>query len=607
VPHGVVVDVEALRARPGAGDPRANRPYVPWRDTVVYEAHVRGLTKLHPEVPEDLRGTYAGLAHPAVVRHLTSLGVTAIELLPIHTKADEPHLVAKGLTNYWGYNTLGFFAPEPGYATRAAQAAGPAAVLDEVRATVRALHDAGIEVLLDVVYNHTCEGGVDGPHVSWRGLDSTEYYLHDGPRRATLADVTGTGNTLDFRSPRVVQLAMDSLRYWADVVGVDGFRFDLAVTLGRTWDGFDPDHPFLVALQHDPSLANLKLVAEPWDVGPGGWQTGSFPPPMGEWNDRFRGAARQFWLSEVRRLRESDSGGHGDSSSVRDLATRLAGSADLFGHGDPPLLRGPVASINFVTAHDGFTLRDLVTYDRKHNDANGEDGRDGSDDNRSWNHGLEGPGGPGDPGDPEQLRIESLRRRSLRNLLATLVLAAGTPMLTAGDELGRTQGGNNNAYCQDGPTSWVDWDLEPWQAELLESTRSLLALRRAHPALRVDAFYRGRPLPGDAPTQPDLSWFDAAGEELTPDDWHEPTLRTLQMLRRTAVPGSSHVLVVVNGALSPMEVAIAGRGNTDRTWHRAWGSNDATRAVLQRPERQPGDRVILDALTTVVYVAAPRR
>jgi glycogen operon protein len=597
VPHGVVLDSTADTH--GAG-PAANRPYTPWSETVVYEAHVRGLTKLHPDVPEELRGTYAGLAHPATIEHLRTLGVTAVELLPIHAKADEPHLVAKGLTNYGGYNTLGFFAPEPSYATRAAQDAGPAAVLDEVRGMVHLLHEAGIEVLLDVVYNHTCEGGLDGPHVSWRGLDSSEYYLHDGPHRAALADVTGTGNTLDFRSPRVVRLAVDSLRYWADVVGVDGFRFDLAVTLGRTWDGFDPDHPFLVALQNDPSLANLKMIAEPWDMGPGGWQTGSFPPPMGEWNDRFRGAVRQFWLADVSRLRAGSDTPH---DGVRDLATRLAGSADLFGHSDPPLLRGPVASINFVTAHDGFTLRDLVSYDHKHNDANGEQGRDGTDDNRSWNHGIEGPGAPDEP---ELLRVESLRRRSLRNLLATLVLASGTPMITAGDEFGRTQGGNNNAYCQDSPVSWVDWELAPWQRELLASTRELLALRREHPALRADAFYQGRPLPGDAPTQPDLSWFDAAGEELTADDWHDPTLRTLQMLRRTPVPGSSHVLVVVNGATSPMEVALAGRGNTDRTWHRAWGSNDATRAVLERPERDPGDRVILDALSIVVYLAAPR-
>jgi glycogen operon protein len=434
VPHSIVVDVEGLRAR--TPDPRANRPYVPWRDTVVYEAHVRGLTMLHPDLPEELRGTYAALGHPVVVEHLTALGITAVELLPVHAKSDEPHLVAKGLTNYWGYNTLGFFAPEPSYATRAAQEAGSGAVLDEIRTAVHALHEAGIEVLLDVVYNHTCEGGVDGPHLSWRGLDNTGYYLHDGNVPAQLVDTTGTGNTLDFRRPRVVQLALDSLRYWADVVGVDGFRFDLAVTLGRSFAGYQPDHPFLVALQNDPSLANLKLVAEPWDVGPGGWRTGQFPPPMAEWNDRFRDAARQFWLADVARLRRGEPGpGH---DGVRDLATRLAGSADLFGQSDPPLARGPVASVNFVTAHDGFTLRDLVTYDRKHNEANGEDGRDGSGDNRSWNHGIEGAG---DPRDPETARVAALRARSMRNLLATLLLAAGTPMLTAGDELGRTQGG----------------------------------------------------------------------------------------------------------------------------------------------------------------------
>ena len=599
VPHSIVVDVEGLRAR--TPDPRANRPYVPWRDTVVYEAHVRGLTMLHPDLPEELRGTYAALGHPVVVEHLTALGITAVELLPVHAKSDEPHLVAKGLTNYWGYNTLGFFAPEPSYATRAAQEAGSGAVLDEIRTAVHALHEAGIEVLLDVVYNHTCEGGVDGPHLSWRGLDNTGYYLHDGNVPAQLVDTTGTGNTLDFRRPRVVQLALDSLRYWADVVGVDGFRFDLAVTLGRSFAGYQPDHPFLVALQNDPSLANLKLVAEPWDVGPGGWRTGQFPPPMAEWNDRFRDAARQFWLADVARLRRGEPGpGH---DGVRDLATRLAGSADLFGQSDPPLARGPVASVNFVTAHDGFTLRDLVTYDRKYNEANGEDGRDGSGDNRSWNHGIEGAG---DPRDPETARVAALRARSMRNLLATLLLAAGTPMLTAGDELGRTQGGNNNAYCQDDPTSWVDWNLAPWQRELLDSTRALLALRREHPALRVDAFYRGTPLPGDAPSQPDLAWYDAAGEPFTHDDWHDPEARTLQMMRRTPVAGSSHVLVVLNGALSPMEVALAGRGNTDRRWRRAWGSTTGTRAMVDHPDREPGDRVLLDALAVVVYLAEPR-
>lgn len=333
--------------------------------------------------------------------------------------------MAEGLTNYWGYSTAGFFAPHALYATRAAQEAGPGAVVDEVRGMVHLLHEAGLEVLLDVVHNHTCEGGADGPHLSWRGLDNPVYYLHDGASPAELADVTGTGNSLDFRRARVVQLTLDSLRYWAQEIGVDGFRFDLAVTLGRGPAGFDPDHLFLVALQSDPVLNGLKLVAEPWDVGPGGWRTGQFPAPLAEWNDRFRGAVRQFWLADPR---EASHGRPGQG--VRELATRLAGSADLFGHSDPPLMRGPVASVNFVTAHDGFTLADLVAYEHKHNEANGEGNRDGSDDNRSWNHGFEGRVENEEmtiEGFEPGLEIAPLRRRSIRNLMATQVLAAGTP------------------------------------------------------------------------------------------------------------------------------------------------------------------------------------
>ncbi|MGO1316971.1 MAG: glycogen debranching protein, partial [Cellulomonadaceae bacterium] len=364
VPLGVVVD--------STYSPRIERPRVPWRDTVLYEAHVRGLTRLLPDVPEDLRGTYAGLAHPATIAHLTSLGVTTLELLPIHAFADEPHLRGTGLTNYWGYNTLGFFAPHSGYATAAAQAAGPTAVLDEVKGMVALLHQAGIEVVLDVVYNHTCEGGLAGPQVSWRGLDNTSYYLHDGATPARYADVTGCGNTLDFRRTRVVQLTLDSMRYWAQEIGVDGFRFDLAVTIARGHDGFSPHHPLLTAMRTDPVLGDLKLVAEPWDLGPGGWRTGQFPAPFGEWNDRFRGAIREFWLTDAENATHGRAG-HG----VRELATRLAGSVDLFGYGDPPLVRGPVASVNFVTAHDGFTMADLTRYSHKHNSANGEDNRDG--------------------------------------------------------------------------------------------------------------------------------------------------------------------------------------------------------------------------------------
>lgn len=557
VPHGVVVDTRAL---PGP-DPAANRPWTPWSRTVVYEAHAKGLTQLHPALPPELRGTYAGLAHPAVVAHLRDLGVTAVELLPVHAFTSEPHLVAKGLTNYWGYATLGFFAPHAAYATAAARAAGPVAVLAELRGTVHALHAAGLEVLLDVVYNHTCEGGLPGQHVSWRGLDHAYYYAHDGGVPATLVDVTGTGNALDFRRTGVVGLTLDSLRYWADVVGVDGFRFDLAVTLGRGPDGFRPDHATLVAAATDPSLAGLKLVAEPWDVGPGGWRTGQFPAPFAEWNDRFRNAVRSFWLADPGRA------AHGlPGHRVRDLATRLSGSVDLFGHGTPPLGRGPRASVNYVTAHDGFTLADLVAYDHKHNAANGEQNRDGSDDNRSWNHGVEGPVTPDSPA----VDVAPLRRRSIRNLLATLVLAAGTPMITAGDEIGRTQRGNNNAYCQDSELSWVRWDLTPWRADLLATSRHLLALRREHAALRTQTFYSGVPRTPDGP--PDLGWYGADGEPFDHARWHDASIRTFQMLRVAPAPDDDQVLLVVNGALDAVDVRLAdeGRGAWTLRWDSVW-------------------------------------
>lgn len=525
-----------------------------------------------------------------VVEHLQSLGVTALELLPVHAFSSEPHLVAKGLSNYWGYSTLGFFAPHAPYATAAARAAGPAAVLEEVRTAVHALHEGGIEVLLDVVYNHTCEGGLAGQHLSWRGLDSPVYYLHDGGRPAALADVTGTGNSLDFRRPEVVRLALDSLRYWAQEVGVDGFRFDLAVTLGRGHGGFDPDHPFLVAAATDPALHGLKLVAEPWDVGPGGWRTGQFPMPFGEWNDKFRNSVRSFWLADPARA------AHGlPEHRVRDLATRLSGSVDLFGHSDPPLARGPWSSVNYVTAHDGFTAADLVAYEHKHNEANGEQNRDGSDDNRSWNHGVEGRVGA----DSVAADIVPLRRRSLRNLLATLLLSAGTPMLTAGDEIGRTQRGNNNAYCQDSDLSWVSWDLAPWRRDLLATTRHLTALRRAHPALRTTRFFTGRAAEGELA---DLTWFDPSGAEFTHERWHQADLRTLQMLR---VVDGDVVLLVVNGSLDPVDVVLpeVGTPRWDLAWDSTWEHPDeaSTAAINGALHQAAGTRAVVEPLTLRLY------
>lgn len=606
VPHSVVV--------PDLGRAADTRPRVPWSQTVVYEAHVRGLTKRMPGVPARLRGTYAGLGHPATVAHLTSLGVTTLELLPIQAIATEPWLVRRGGRNYWGYNTLGFFAPHPGYATARARAAGATAVLAEVRDAVQALHAAGIEVVLDVVYNHTAEGGTDGPHLAWRGLDPTVYYLHDGSTPARFADVTGCGNSLDFRRPRVVQLALDSLRYWAEQVGVDGYRFDLMVTLGRDDEGFNPAHPFLVALQTDPVLSDLKLIAEPWDLGPGGWRTGAFPPPLAEWNDGFRNAVRQFWLADPAAAAHGRPG-HG----VRDLATRLAGSADLFGYSDPPLMRGVAAAVNYVTAHDGFTLADLVAYDHKHNAANGEQNRDGTDDNRSWNHGIEGPV----PDLGVGLEILPLRRRSMRNLLGTLLLSAGVPMITAGDELGRTQRGNNNAYNQDNETSWLGWDLSPWRENLLATARHLIRLRSELPALRTAAFYLGQPRPAphgaagpDGPggppgpaALPDLYWRTKDGLELTTAQWHDPAVRTLQMVR-TAQDGSA-VLLVVNGALDPQDVVLA---DGPASWELVWDSTAEHPDELFGPEGPPvegnghtvpGAVARVEPLSLRVYSARP--
>ena len=480
-------------------------PQVPWADTVVYELHVRGFTRSHPAVPPELRGTFAGLAHPDSVGHLTDLGVTTLELLPVHHFRSEPALVARGKANYWGYNTLGFFAPHAGYAsggTRGEQ-------VHEFKAMVRSLHEAGLEVLLDVVYNHTCEGGADGPTTSWRGLDNEAYYRlrHDG----SFEDVTGCGNSLDLRHPRCLAMVTDSLRYWVQEMHVDGFRFDLAPTLARGTSGFEQAGTFFAVVGQDPVLSRVKLVAEPWDVGPGGYQLGAFPPPWAEWNDRFRDTVREGWLGG----RGQPGPGHGGAGGARDLAYALSGSSDVF----EPSGRGPLASVNFVTAHDGFTLRDLVSYDRKHNDANGEGGRDGSDNNRSWNCGVEGP--TDDPG------VLALRARLSRSLLATLLLSAGVPMLTAGDETGRTQGGNNNAYCLDDETTWVSWEHDASQRDLYDWTRALLALRRDHPSLRPERFVDGAALSQGSP--PPLAWFGADGAPMTAERWFDHDQRVLGM------------------------------------------------------------------------------
>ncbi|MFE2160124.1 glycogen debranching protein GlgX [Streptomyces lydicus] len=491
VPKGVVVGEDT--ADEGGEDEWRDdvRPKTPWPDSVLYELHVRGFTMRHPGIPERLRGTYAGLAHPAALEHLVRLGVTAVELLPVHQFAHEDHLVRRGLRNYWGYNSIGYFAPHAGYAatgTRGQQ-------VGEFKRMVRALHDAGIEVILDVVYNHTAEAGELGPTLSLRGIDNRGYYRLAGDARR-YADYTGCGNTLHVVQPHVLRLITDSLRYWVTEMGVDGFRFDLAAALARSMHDVDMLSPFLAVIAQDPVLRRVKLIAEPWDVGSGGYQVGAFPPLWTEWNDRYRDTVRDFW--------------RGAQHDVRDLGYRLSGSSDLYAWGG----RRPYASVNFVTAHDGFTLRDLVSYEHKRNADNGENNRDGTHDNRAWNCGAEG-----ETDDPE---INALRRRQLRNLLTTLLLSTGVPMLVAGDEMGRTQHGNNNAYCQDNALSWVDWSLleDPHWRRLADLAARLIALRRAHPVLRRRAFFSGRPH-GQGGLR-DLAWFTADGTEMTEQDWYTP-------------------------------------------------------------------------------------
>ena len=547
MPRSVVVDPSF---------PIAPRPHTPWETTVIYEIHVKGFTKNMPGVPPRLRGTYAGLAHPASVSYLKDLGITAVELLPVHAKCDEPFLTERGLTNYWGYSTLSFFAPQPSYATAESRAGGAQAVVDEFRGMVSLLHQASIEVILDVVYNHTCEGGDAGPSLSWRGLDSDLYYRHTTSRPVQTIDVTGTGNTVNVDHPKAIQMVLDSLRYWVRDMGVDGFRFDLAATLGRFATGFSPMHPLLIAMATDDDLAHAKLIAEPCDVCPGGWQTGNFPVPFSEWNDHYRGALRNFWLADVR----AQASGH-VVSGPNDLATRLSGSQDVFEHG-LGRLRGPRASINFVTAHDGFTLADLTAYDRKHNTANLENNRDGSDDNRSWNHGVEGtlasnathPNAVTPYAILSNMTIADLRARSQRNILATLFVSSGTPMLLGGDEFGRTQYGNNNAYCQDDPISWIDWDLAEGQQAQIDTVSWLIALRRAHPVLRPDRFATGQPYGGD--TIPDLSWYTAQGTPMPDYGWTDSRHRTFQILRSGLKWGDRDALIIINANLDDAHVTL---------------------------------------------------
>jgi glycogen operon protein len=513
------------------------KPRVPRDHTVIYEAHVKGLTALNTAVPQELRGTYAGLAHPATIEHFHRLGVTSIELLPVQAFVTEERLPRLGLTNYWGYNTLNFFTPHAPYATKQAQASGPEAVLREFKGMVSLLHAAGLEVILDVVYNHTAEEGPGGPTTSLRGIDNATYYRHNAD--GSYIDTTGVGNTIDYGQPVAGRLVLDSLRYWADNVQIDGFRFDLAATLGRDSTGeFNADHSLLNAIVDDPYLEGVKLIAEPWDLGDGGWRTGGFPDGWHEWNDRYRGRVRSFWLTDIAEARRSGSAPTG----IGSFATRLAGSSNLF---SPQ--RGPLASVNFVTAHDGFTLEDLVSYDTKHNLGNGEDNRDGTDDNRSFNHGVEGP--------TDDESILAVRRKASRNLMGTLLLSAGIPMITAGDEYGRTQSGNNNAYCHDDELTWYSWDWDERQRDFAAVTAELIRLRRENPALRPVRFGR---FGETVPSASQLDWYDAGGGTMAEEDWDSPENRTLQYLAASTPEFEefNRILLVVHGLETPTTVTL---------------------------------------------------
>ena len=463
-------------------------PRRPYHETIIYEAHVKGMTASHPGVPEQLRGTYAGLAHPVIIDHLRELGVTAIELMPVHQFMHDQVLLDQGLRNYWGYNTFGFLAPHTDYSS----SAKPSAVVAEFKAMVRAFHEAGIEVILDVVYNHTAEGNHLGPTIAFRGIDNAAYYRLVDDDKTHYMDYTGTGNSLNARHPHTLQLIMDSLRYWVTEMHVDGFRFDLASTLARELHDVDRLSAFFDLVQQDPVVSQVKLIAEPWDVGEGGYQVGNFPGLWTEWNGKFRDTVRDYW--------------RGEPATLGEFASRLTGSSDLY----EATGRRPGASINFVTAHDGFTLADLVSYNEKHNEANGEDNRDGESHNRSWNCGAEGP-----TDDPE---ILALRARQQRNIMATLMLSQGTPMLAHGDELGRSQRGNNNVYCQDNELAWMDWSPESVDTDMLAFTRNVIRLRRDHPVFRRRRFFEGRPIRSGDQSR-DIAWRTPAGDEMTPEDW----------------------------------------------------------------------------------------
>lgn len=555
-------------------------PGYEYADTVIYEAHVKGLTETHPDIPDQLRGTYAGVAHPAIIEHLQQLGVNAIELMPVHHFVDDSTLVDKGLSNYWGYNTIGFLAPDPRYSS----ATTPGGHVQEFKAMVRELHAAGIEVILDVVYNHTAEGNHMGPTLSMRGIDNAAYYrLVDDDKRYYM-DYTGTGNSLNVGHPHALQLIMDSLRYWVTEMHVDGFRFDLAATLAREFYDVDRLSAFFELVQQDPIVSQVKLIAEPWDVGPGGYQVGNFPPLWTEWNGKYRDTVRDYW--------------RGEPATLDEFASRLTGSADLYEQTG----RRPFASINFVTAHDGFTLRDLVSYNEKHNDANGEENRDGESNNKSWNCGAEGP--------TEDPAVNELRARQQRNFLTTLLLSQGVPMISHGDELGRTQRGNNNVYCQDSEISWIDWANA--DTDLVEFTRSVSALRAAHPVFRRRRFFNGRPVrQSGAPGKPDIAWFAPDGSDMTSEDWETGYAKSVAVylnghgiadldIRGQRVVDDSFLLCF-NAHYEPIEFALPPTDFAD-----VWVPVISTAANSSTEPIAAGARVNVDARAVLVLQAGQK-
>jgi isoamylase len=565
------------------GDDRP--PRRSYADTVIYEAHVKGLTRTHPEVPEELRGTYAGLAHPAVVDHLVSLGVTAVELMPVHQFVQDGVLQDRGLSNYWGYNTIGFFAPHNAYAAHRERGGQ----VPEFKSMVKALHAAGLEVILDVVYNHTAEGNEKGPTLSFRGIDNASYYrLVDGDW-GHYYDTTGTGNSLLMRHPYVLQLIMDSLRYWVTEMHVDGFRFDLAATLARQFHEVDRLSAFFDLIQQDPVISRVKLIAEPWDVGEGGYQVGNFPPLWSEWNGKYRDAVRDFW--------------RGGERTLGEFASRLTGSSDLYQHSR----RRPRASVNFVTAHDGFTLRDLVSYNDKHNETNGEGNRDGESSNRSWNCGAEGA--------TDNPAVLELRARQQRNFLATLILSQGIPMLSHGDELGRSQRGNNNAYCQDNEVSWIDWELTDEQRELAAFTRYVIGLRAAHPVLRRRRFFRGETAVHAGQPLPDLVWLLPDAREMADRDWQRSDAHSVGVfLNGDAIaerdPHGGPVvddsfLLLLNSYWEPVDFRLP-----DITYGERWTTLIDTAEPQGAPdetEHKAGTEVVVEARSLVLLSRPARR